>query len=67
MDYNQISSKFEYIAGIPDVYAAVDESHIHYNRPENFEGWYNRKGVVSFNMQGGVDAKARFMSISIRH
>ena len=66
-DFEVIADEFEKIAGFPNVYAAVDGSHILRNRPENFTGWYNRKGVPSYNIQGVVDAKCRFMSLSIRH
>ena len=66
-DFVTMSQEFEAIAQFPDVVGAVDGSHILLNRPENWKGMYNRKGVVSLNMQGVVDAKGRFMNISIRH
>lgn len=66
-NWKKVSEDFEKVAGIPCVAAAVDGTHILLNRPENWIGIYNRKGVPSLNMQGIVDSKAFFMSISIKH
>jgi hypothetical protein len=60
------SQKFELIAGVPDVFAAVDGSHVLLIRPECWTGLYNRKGVPSLNVQALVDAHTRIMSLSIR-
>jgi hypothetical protein len=55
-DFENIAEEFEQVASFPDVYGAVDGSHVLLNRPESWQGIYNRKGVPSLNCQAVVDA-----------
>ena len=57
---------FEKIAGMSDVYGAIDGSLIRIKRFQNFAGWYCRKGFTAFNMQALVDGRQRFRSYSLR-
>jgi DDE superfamily endonuclease len=53
-------------AGLPQAALAVDGCHIPITAPkENPEDYFNRKGFYSINMQGVVDADARFRSVQV--
>jgi hypothetical protein len=66
-EWSPIIQGFEEIAGVPDIAAAVDGTHVLVNRPESaWLGLYNRKGLVSINVQGVVDHRGRFISASVK-
>ncbi|KAF4144888.1 DDE superfamily endonuclease [Phytophthora infestans] len=44
----------------------MDGTLIAINRPRDFEGWCNRKGYPSVNVQAVCDHKKRFISFDIR-
>lgn len=43
----------------PDVVLAVDGTLFEIERPDDFEGFYTRKGFPGYNMQALVDGKLR--------
>ncbi|KAF0729772.1 hypothetical protein Ae201684P_015480 [Aphanomyces euteiches] len=51
---------------IPGIVGAVDGTLIEINRPKDFDGFYNRHGDPSFNVQAIVDHVGKFMSVDIR-
>nr|AIG56313.1 secreted protein [Achlya hypogyna] len=57
---------FEAVAGFPNVCCAVDGTLIRIKMFADHEGWYCRKGVPSFDVQGVVDARKRFLAVSIK-
>ena len=65
-EWNDVASGFQAIAGFPGVCGAVDGTLIKRERPDDFWGWYCRKGYVAYNVQGVVDASMHFMSVSVR-
>ena len=64
--WEEVSAEFEEVAGIPNIYGAIDGSLIPIKRFADFTGWYCRKGFTAFNMQAVVDARMRFRSYSLR-
>ncbi|KAE9289727.1 hypothetical protein PF008_g25818 [Phytophthora fragariae] len=52
--------------GYPGVVGAVDGSLVAIQRPEDFDGFYCRKGYPALNVQAIVTANCRFMSVEIR-
>jgi hypothetical protein len=65
-EWVRISRKFERSSGFPDACCAFDGTHVLINRPNNWNGFYNRKGLTSLAIQGVVDADMLFMNVSIR-
>ncbi|EGZ25270.1 hypothetical protein PHYSODRAFT_485604 [Phytophthora sojae] len=45
---------------------AMDGTLIAINRLHDFEGWYNRKGFPSVNVQAVCDHRKRFLSFDVR-
>lgn len=62
---NKLADEFERIGGFPNVVGAIDGSLIEIQRPNDYEGWYCRKGYCAFNVQAVCDARRSFMSFSI--
>ncbi|EEY69123.1 uncharacterized protein PITG_05309 [Phytophthora infestans T30-4] len=52
--------------GFPLCCGAIDGTLIAINRPQEFEGWYNRKGFPSLNVQAVCDHRKRFTSLDVR-
>lgn len=53
--------------GMPGIVSAVDGTHIKVRYPDSLEGhsdWRNRKGWMSYNVMGVVDARSRFMAVN---
>jgi len=46
---------------LPGVVGAIDGTLIQRDRPEDHEGFYNRKGLPSYNLQGVVKINMEFM------
>ena len=65
-EWEEIRKGFETMAGMPNVYDAIDGSLIPIKRFAQYMGWYCRKGFTAFNMQAMVDHRMRFRSYSIR-
>lgn len=42
--WDRIRTGFELRGGIPNAVGAIDGSLIEIERPNDFDGWYNRKG-----------------------
>ncbi len=59
-------AEFEAIAGFPSVCCAIDGTLIRIRRFADHEGWYCRKGFPAFNVLAVVDARQRFLAISIK-
>jgi hypothetical protein len=64
--WHSISAGFESVAGLPNVFGAVDGCLIMVRRFHHHEGWYCRKGFPAFNMMALVDHNKRFMAYSLR-
>ncbi|KAF4141558.1 DDE superfamily endonuclease [Phytophthora infestans] len=54
------------ISWYPGVVGAVDGSLLQIDRPEDYEGFYCRKGYPAINIQAIVSASNKFMSVEIR-
>ncbi|ETV69954.1 hypothetical protein H257_14541 [Aphanomyces astaci] len=50
---------------IPGIVGAVDGTLIDIQRPADYDGFYNRNGDPSLNVQAVVDADLRFISVDI--
>ena len=59
-EWSRIEEGFERLAGMPNVYGAIDGSLIPIKRLADFDGWYCRKGFTAFNMQGTVSTVRYF-------
>ena len=57
--WEEVSSGFEQICGVPNVCGAIDGSLFQVKRFQDFEGWYCRKGFPALNMQAVVDHQKR--------
>jgi hypothetical protein len=64
-EFKRIADGFQSIANFPNVIGAIDCTLIEVERPEDFEGWYCRKGFCAFNVQAICDASYKFMSYAI--
>jgi hypothetical protein len=64
--WDMIRTGFESKSGIPNAVGAIDGSLIEIERPNEYDGWYNRKGYPSFNLLAIVDDQRRFMYVSIK-
>lgn len=53
--WDMIRTGFESKSGIPNAVGAIDGSLIEIERPNEYDGWYNRKGYPSFNLLAIVD------------
>ena len=66
MNIKHCITKMSRRAGLPQAALAVDGCHIPITAPAvNPEDYYNRKGFYSMNMQGMVDADARFVNVQV--
>ncbi|KAJ0410751.1 hypothetical protein ATCC90586_001380 [Pythium insidiosum] len=52
--------------GFPGVVGAIDGCLFEKERPEEYEGFFCRKGYAALNAQAIVDAQGRFMSVDVR-
>lgn len=59
-------SAFHRVQGFPLCCGAIDGTLIAINRPQEFEGWYNRKGFPSLNVQAVCDHRKRLTSFDVR-
>ena len=65
-DWCRVELEFQKRRGIPGVVGAIDGTLIDIQRPKGYDGFYNRNGDPSLNIQSVVDANSYFMSIDIR-
>ncbi|ETV85762.1 hypothetical protein H257_02345 [Aphanomyces astaci] len=65
-EWNDVEQVFFARQKIPGVVDAVDGTLIEIQRPKDYDGFYNRNGDLSLNIQAVVHAKTRFMSVDIR-
>ncbi|KAF0705203.1 hypothetical protein AaE_014621 [Aphanomyces astaci] len=65
-DWAQIEMEFLAKQNIPGIVGAVDGTLVDIYRPDDFDGFYNRNGDPSLNIQALVDAKLKFLSVDIR-
>ncbi|KAE9007261.1 hypothetical protein PR001_g17006 [Phytophthora rubi] len=65
-EWEIISDGFRQIRGFPFCAGAIDGTLVAVQRPNDFEGWYNRKGYPSFNIQAVCDHQKRSISFDIR-
>lgn len=65
-EWDMIMNDFQRKKGIRGIVGAIDGTLIDIQRPVDFEGFYNRKGRPSLNIQAVVDSSTRFLSIDIR-
>ena len=64
-DLIKTAEEFERIAGFPNVVGAIDGTLIEIQRPDDYEGWYCRKGFCAFNVQAVCDWRRKFLSFAI--
>ncbi|OWZ10073.1 hypothetical protein PHMEG_00017135 [Phytophthora megakarya] len=64
--WEDVVEGFSQVRGFPFCCGAMDGTLIAINRPRDFEGWYNRKGYRSVNVQAVCDHKKRFIYFDIR-
>ncbi|KAF0746936.1 hypothetical protein AaE_007938 [Aphanomyces astaci] len=65
-DWSVIERQFREKRGLPGVVGAIDGTLIDIQRPKDYDGFYNRNGDPSLNVQAVVDASTRFLSIDVR-
>ncbi|ETP06417.1 hypothetical protein F441_17195 [Phytophthora nicotianae CJ01A1] len=64
--WDAVQKDFMVRCGYPGVVGAVDGSLLEIDRPEDYEGFYCRKGYPAINIQAIVTASNKFMSVEIR-
>ncbi|OQR80927.1 hypothetical protein ACHHYP_16994 [Achlya hypogyna] len=65
-EWQRVARGFESKQGFFGVVGAVDGTLIDIERPSDYDGFYNRHGDPSLNVQAVVDANTRFMSVDVR-
>ncbi|KAH9096337.1 hypothetical protein Ae201684P_009567 [Aphanomyces euteiches] len=65
-EWYRVSQGFERKRGFVGVVGAEDGTIIDIERPADYDGFYNRHGDPSLNVQAVVDTTTRFMSVDIR-
>jgi hypothetical protein len=60
-----ISEGFENLNGFPNTLGAIDGCLIKVQRPNDYEGWYCRKGFGALNLQAICDHRMKILSYSI--
>jgi hypothetical protein len=64
--WDSVEQGFAARRGYPGVVGAVDGSLLAIDRPEEYDGFYCRKGYPALNIQAIVTADNKFMSVEIR-
>ena len=65
-EWDNLATGFEQKCGFPNCCLAVDGSLFQIERPDEFFGWYCRKGYPAINAQLVVDHKCRIRSYDMR-
>ena len=65
-EWDVLTEGFEAICGFPNCCLAIDGSLFEIERPQEFVGWYCRKGYPAINCQLVVDHKARIRDYDMR-
>ncbi|ETV67225.1 hypothetical protein H257_16478 [Aphanomyces astaci] len=65
-DWSRIERGFYKVQRFPGVVRAVDGTLIDIQRPREYDGFYNRSGDPSLNVQAMVDHRMVFLSVDIR-
>ena len=66
LEINEITSEFKRIGRIPNVFGAIDGSHIPIKAPHLYPvDYFNRKGFYSIVLQAVVDHKKKFLDVCV--